>query len=376
MGLDGSEDKPKAATDVEDILAEFDRRSPTLKSLCAKTKDLIEDFLESADVPFQSVQARVKSRKKLREKYLDPEKKYTKLDDITDLAGLRVITYYPDEVDRVAKVIEQEFGIDKDNSADKRRIDLDRFGYSAINYVCEHLEARTSLGEYKKFAGVIFEIQVTSILSHAWSEMNHGSYDLGESSPPEVRRRFYQLKALLELAESQFVELRDKTTNYARAVAIQVETKVADLPLDVESLKSLIEQEPLIAKIDGEIAALLGVHVSQAASNQSIDLWARGARRVRLTTVQALRDSLTQHEVGIVEFVRRCREYWGYGTKTYWTRGLSVFQLGKLLIRNEGEAAALKFDKELRLTKAMSSEIAAQVAIAREILAKRSKRST
>lgn len=374
MGLDGSENRPNPAADVEDVLNEFDRKSQTLKSLCARTKDLIEDFLESADVPFQSVQARVKSRKKLREKYLDPEKGYTKLDDITDLAGLRVITYYPDEVDRVAKVIEQEFGIDKENSVDKRRIDLDRFGYSAINYVCKHVEARTSLGEYKKFAGVIFEIQVTSILSHAWSEMNHGSYDLGESSPPDVRRRFFQLKALLELAESQFVELRDKTTNYARAVAIQVETKVADLPLDVGSLKSLIEQEPLIAKIDQEIAALLRVPVSQAAPNQSIDFWARGAHRVGLTTVQALRDALAENEAGIVEFVRRCREYWGYEKKAYWARGLSVFQLEKLLIRSEGEAAALKFDAELKLSKAMGNEIAAQAAIAREIIAKRPKR--
>jgi ppGpp synthetase/RelA/SpoT-type nucleotidyltranferase len=374
MGLDGGEDRPKAA-DVEKVLAEFDLRSPALKSLCSKTKDLIEEFLQNSDVPFQSVQARVKARKKLKEKYLDPEKEYKQLDDITDLAGLRVITYYPDEVDRVAEVIEKEFGIDRENSVDKRRIDLDRFGYSAINYICEHLGTRTSLGEYKKFAGLRFEVQVTSILSHAWSEMNHGSYDLGESSPPEVRRRFFQLKALLELAESQFIELRDKTANYARAVAIQVETKVTELPLDASSLKSLIDQEPLIRKLDQDMADVLGVQVSAPAKSNSFELWSRGAQRAGLTTVEALRNSLTQYDVGIVEFVRRCREYWGYGSKTYWARGLSVFQLAKLLIRNRGEAEALAFAQELKLSSSANRDLAEQVAIAREIVKKYSTRA-
>ena len=368
MAPDGSDQEPKAA-DVEDVLAEFDVRSPALKSLCERTKELLEELLQNADVPFQSVQARVKTRKKLKEKYLDPEKKYKRLNDITDLAGLRVITYYPDEVDRVAKVIEKEFGIDPKNSIDKRKIDLDRFGYSAINYICEHRGERTSLGEYKKFSGVWFEVQVTSILSHAWSEMNHGSYDLGENSPPQVRRRFFQLKALLELAESQFVELRDKTTNYARAVAIQVETKVPDFPVDAESLKSLINQEPLIDQIDREISTLLKLPLSPARG-QSLEFWARGAQEVGFTTVQALRDSLARYQAGIVEFVRQCSEYWGYGSKTSWARGLCVFQLAKLIVRSEGEEAASKFDEELGLNEAMARELPAQVAIARDILAK------
>jgi hypothetical protein len=69
----------------------------------------IEASLDDAGIQYQSVQIRVKSKKKLKEKYLDPTKKYEKLDDITDLAGLRVITYYEDEVDRVAEVIKKEF---------------------------------------------------------------------------------------------------------------------------------------------------------------------------------------------------------------------------------------------------------------------------
>ena len=166
---------------IEDVLAEFDRRQEMLAALCAKTKSLIEASLQDANIRYQSVQARVKTRKKLKEKYLDPSKNYRQLEDITDLAGLRIITYYENDVDRVAEVIKREFDLDAKNSVDKRDTEPDRFGYSALNYVCRHLQKRTSDVEYKRFAGSCCEIQITSILSHAWSEMEHEWYDLKDA---------------------------------------------------------------------------------------------------------------------------------------------------------------------------------------------------
>ncbi len=367
MERDGSEKKPKPA-DVEQALAEFDLRVPTLKSLCAKTKDLLEEFLQGAGVPFQSVQARVKSRKKLREKYLDSEKGYTGLDDIHDQAGLRVITYYPDEVDRVAEMIEREFEIDRDNTVDKRKIDLDRFGYSAINYVCEHLAVRTSLGEYKKFANIRFEIQVTSILSHAWSEMNHGSYDLGESSPPQIRRRFFQLKALLELAESVFVELRNKTTEYERSVAVQVEANVSGFPLDAVSLRSFLEQEPLVRGIDERLAAVLGGRTLEEPEDR-VHLWSRGANAAGLKTLQELRSALKHYKFAIIEYVERCHVYWGPVPKTL-RRGLSVYQLSMLLIYGQGEQRAVELIKEFDSGLDKLKDLSAKVSVARDVLAK------
>jgi putative GTP pyrophosphokinase len=97
------EQAPKA--DVKSVLAEFDAKEDMLAAFCARTKSLIEASLQDANIRYQSVQARVKTRKKLQDKYLDSTKDYKRLDDITDLAGLRIITYYEDEVDRVAEVI-------------------------------------------------------------------------------------------------------------------------------------------------------------------------------------------------------------------------------------------------------------------------------
>jgi len=168
-----------ASQSVDSILAEFERRENLLETFCAKTKQLIEECLEDAQIRYQSVQARVKTRNKLRAKYTDPQKSYRCLDDITDLAALRVITYYEDEIDSVAKVIEREFKIDPDRSIDKRKTEPDRFGYDGVNYICCHTAQRSASTEYRKFSNVRCEIQITSILSHAWAEIEHDWYDRG-----------------------------------------------------------------------------------------------------------------------------------------------------------------------------------------------------
>ncbi|WP_206744918.1 RelA/SpoT domain-containing protein [Micromonospora sp. TSRI0369] len=49
--------------------------------------------------------------------------------NLTDILGVRVITYFSDEVDRIATALSQEFVVDQVNSIDKRKsLAADRFG--------------------------------------------------------------------------------------------------------------------------------------------------------------------------------------------------------------------------------------------------------
>lgn len=110
----------KGKTEVEAVLREFDGKHELLKDFCSTTKALIERLLGEELVRYQHVQSRVKARDKLKEKYLDAQKDYRRLDDITDQAALRVITYYEDEIDGVVEIIKREFEIDATKSIDKR----------------------------------------------------------------------------------------------------------------------------------------------------------------------------------------------------------------------------------------------------------------
>jgi ppGpp synthetase/RelA/SpoT-type nucleotidyltranferase len=334
-------------TDVGNVLAEFEERQPTLTTFCAKTKALIEACLQDADIRYQSVQARVKTKKKLKEKYLDPAKDYVKLDDITDLAGLRVITYYDDEIDRVVGVVEEQFKIDKKESVDKRSTDPDRFGYRAVNLICSHLDRRTSDVEYKHFAGVCCEIQVTSILGHAWSEIEHEWYDLKDAYPNDVKRRFSIIAALFELAGREFVEIRKLRADYGRSVALQVEARVPDIPVDAVSLRTFTEQEPVVGEVDGVVSSLLGFSITTALSDSVLELRSKLLNLVGITKLEDLRGALKTHRKSIPEFMKRCRaEAWPSAPKAPSVqKGVCIYQLALLLASERGaETVSAFFD--------------------------------
>ena len=368
-----SKNPQTAKCNIETVLSEFDLKEDMLGALCAKTKSLIEASLQDANIPYQSVQARVKTKKKLAEKYLDPKKDYRGLDDITDLAGLRIITYYENDVDRAAEVIEREFDIDRPNSVDKRATEPDRFGYNALNYVCKHSAKRTSDVEYKKFAGVRCEIQITSILRHAWSEMEHEWYDLKDAYPSEVKRRFYRIAALLELAESEFLDIRKSRTQYQRSIAVQVEAKVPDLPVDAVSLRSFIETERLVAEIDQSLATILGVTFLPELTDSNVERRSNAARLAGMTKLQQVRDALEENKTSIPEFVHRCRQQglWPPASSNQASRGLSIHHLALLVVSLRGTEATLEYLKAMGIN--VKWDVARQVNIAREINAKRLK---
>ncbi len=350
MAVPSGPDPPKA--DVEQVLAEFERREPTFAAFCTRTKTLIEACLQDAGIRYQSIQARVKTKKKLREKYLNPEKGYRSLDDVTDLVGLRVITYYDDEVDRVAEVIEKEFQIDKKESVDKRNIEPDRFGYRAVNFVCGHQEKRTKDVEYKRFAGVLCEIQITSILGHAWSEIEHEWYDLRDAYPDEVKRRFSIIAALFELAGREFVDIRKSKAQYERAVALQVEARVPDIPVDAVSLRSFIEQESLVNDIDKEVASTLGYPLGAPLEDQVVELWSKLLNLAGITKLEDLRKALATFRGAIPRFAKRCMtEVWPNTPKgSRAAKGICVYQLGMLLAAAAGEKTASEFVHLLGVT--------------------------
>ena len=89
---------------------------------------LIEARLADEGIVPHSVSYRVKSLDSATAK-LSGNEKYSDYPDLTDLLGIRVITYFADAVDEVAEHLKPEFDIDEPNSVDKRALlDADRLG--------------------------------------------------------------------------------------------------------------------------------------------------------------------------------------------------------------------------------------------------------
>jgi ppGpp synthetase/RelA/SpoT-type nucleotidyltranferase len=212
---------------------EYGQATTALQSIRLSLEGLIQVLLEGKGIRVHGVTSRIKSRASVRRK-LELSAGRRTFSSLTDLLGIRVITYFPDEVNAVANVIEREFKVDKENSVDKRAIlDPDRFGYLSLHYVLQLSDSRSRLPEYHAFRDLKFELQIRSILQHAWAEIEH---DLGYHSkvvvPVEVRRRFSRLAGLLELADAEFLGIREQlaqSDNGPRSAVEETETHVSQL---------------------------------------------------------------------------------------------------------------------------------------------------
>lgn len=195
---------------MDEILRAFDSWVLDVGDVAPQVRDLLRQLLTDRGVVVHSVEARAKARSSLARKVATHTPPYASLRDVTDVLGARIITYFPDEVDVVGQVIEREFTVDLANSHDRRAtIEPERFGYMSVHYVVTLSPARETLAEWKLLAGWPFEIQVRSLLQHAWAEIEH---DLGFHTavelPRDVRRRWSRVAALLETADTEFVALR------------------------------------------------------------------------------------------------------------------------------------------------------------------------
>lgn len=359
---------PKAS--IDEVLEEFDRKKDLLSSLCTTTQSLIEELLRHEKIRYQSVQCRVKSRDKLRTKYSSPQKNYLALNDITDQAAVRVITYYEDEAELVAGMIEQQFCVDRDRSVDKRATEPNKFGYYALNYICKYSQDRASLSEYKKFADVWFEIQITSVLRHAWSEMEHPWYDLRGAFPADIQRRFARMAALLEVAESEFMSLKKIQADYQRSVEVLVEAKDLTMRVDALSMAPFLKQDPLVKEIDKNLASMMGLTISPELPDFIVESRSRTATLAGVKTLQELRDLLRKHKAAIPSFAGACLQVlWpssSPGSEVY--PGVCVYYLGLILVGIQGVDATLDFLVRLGLTPKW--DLSRQVAIARDAVRK------
>ena len=246
-----------ASTRLDDLLSEYDRAYPTHLALAATLKGLIGDLIAMSNVRVHSITERVKERDSLERKIRSRIESYEVLCDVTDVVALRIITYFPDQVDAVAEIVKREFDVDPDRSIDKRAtLSPDQFGYLSLHYIAKLPRNRLDLTENQRFEGCVFEVQIRSILQHAWAEIEH---DLGYKSeaavPRHIRRRFSQLAGLLEVADDLFVSLRNDVEAYREELKRHDRADLSDVHIDLESIAEYVATSPLVLAIDERIAA-------------------------------------------------------------------------------------------------------------------------
>lgn len=200
----------------------------------------IENLMRADEIYYLAVTSRTKAINSFVEKMI--RKGYTTTSKATDLAGIRVITFIESEAAAAVKLLQRSFVTHSEKSLDKsEELGDSQVGYRSIHLVCELAADRAHLPEYKPFQGLLFEIQVRTVLQHAWAEIDHDrGYKFSGVLPRELRRRLNLLAGQLELADKEFSRLAGDVDSYSAELQEKKEAGNLNVELSSSSLSDFL----------------------------------------------------------------------------------------------------------------------------------------
>jgi predicted RNase H-like nuclease/ppGpp synthetase/RelA/SpoT-type nucleotidyltranferase len=184
---------------------EYAVRHPEVVAAAHEYVALVTSILDEAGINYLTVSGRAKSVDSFADKAartVDGEPAYPDpLTDITDQIGIRVITYVRSDVAAVAEVLGSQLRVLDDRDLGQETASEGRFGYAS-----RHLQVARE-------DGPAAQVQVRTVLQHAWAEFEHDIRYKGtvpEEHARDFDRRFTLAAGLLELADEEFTTIRDR----------------------------------------------------------------------------------------------------------------------------------------------------------------------
>jgi len=225
---------------------------PIYESFTLTLYELIKKFLGNRNLKYYTIEHRTKDYKSFGEKSSIPSDedpnspKYgDPLKQITDISGIRVITYFLDTISNIEEAIENEFNVIEKIDKKIDLIDENRFGYQSIHYIVKLNDNRTGLSEYAKFKSLNAEIQIRTILQHAWAEIEHDiQYKSVYTIPVNIKRRFTSLAGLLEIADREFQTIHDVDEKYNNEDMLRIKNcDYKNVRITPKSLKIYLDEK-------------------------------------------------------------------------------------------------------------------------------------
>ena len=97
------------------ILDEYNEKISVFQKIQEIVETQLRKCIADNNLYVNAIESRLKSEKSLTGKLLLKGPKYNSVKDITDIVGARVITFYTDEVDKIAALVDKIFEIDQTN---------------------------------------------------------------------------------------------------------------------------------------------------------------------------------------------------------------------------------------------------------------------
>jgi putative GTP pyrophosphokinase len=213
---------PSLDFDREESLfrASYAQHGAALGAACEALTGLVNSVVTQAGgVDVAKVEGRVKDADECVRKFVrkyrpaleEANTPYEIQNYITDLIGVRVVCLYEDELEKVAQIMRSHFAvIDVTDKASAVESTEASFGYKGLHLDLKLSAADRGLPEHSAYAQLPFELQVRTIIQDSWSVLDH-KIKYKKSIPGQLKRRINVLSALFELADREFLQIRDAT---------------------------------------------------------------------------------------------------------------------------------------------------------------------
>jgi predicted RNase H-like nuclease/ppGpp synthetase/RelA/SpoT-type nucleotidyltranferase len=211
---------------------------------------MVTSTLDEAGINYLTVSGRAKSVASFAAKaarvadgrpvFADP------LRDITDQIGVRVITYVHSDVQAVADLLADQVVVYDDRDMGQETAGEGRFGYASRHLLVGLDPVREGQDGFELLRGRQAQIQIRTVLQHAWAEFEHDIRYKGtipDEHVPDFDRRFTLAAGLLELADREFSTIRDRLRD-----------GVAEAATDAEDDDPRINPRELAAFLAGQYA--------------------------------------------------------------------------------------------------------------------------
>lgn len=215
--LPGAEPELAREDVVRAAVRAYDAQHAELRLAADEAAALVTRILDEAGINYLTVTSRAKSVASFAEKagrtsagvplYSDP------LTQITDQIGVRVIAYVVSDVDAVADLLGDQVVVKDDRDMGQDAISAGGFGYASRHLLITPDPAREGDPALAHLEGRTAQVQVRTVLQHAWAEFEHDIRYKGvvpEEHAADFDRRFTLAAGLLELADREFAEIRDR----------------------------------------------------------------------------------------------------------------------------------------------------------------------
>lgn len=218
---------------MDTIKNQFRENVPKYNRLIDNVETALDQFIKDKQISIFNIETRIKDESSFIEKITRKSYK-NPFEDIEDICGVRIICYYKDDLYKLNSLLHEEFiVISEENKFEELK--ENEFGYTSNHYVVKLKDDWLTAPNYRGLNDLKIEIQVRTMLMHTWAAISHKLlYKHENDIPKSFRRKLNRLSALIEIADDEFNEIKNKKETYhddamkKNAAGIQLEELNSD----------------------------------------------------------------------------------------------------------------------------------------------------